>query len=527
MQYAMTADACDGGEAYNQFWNRCVGAGRANEGLRANWQEHLELVVEHGGFQYLRFHGLFHDDMCVYSEDEDGNPTYNWQYVHDLFDRMLEKGIKPFVELGFCPREIATVEATCFWWRGNGSPPEDDDKWAALVDSFVRSCIERYGLQEVRTWYFEVWNEPNLDFFFTGTKSEYFKLYRVSAETIKSIDLQLRIGGPATSNFVPDDRFAGEREDESKHLTWTREDINTFDWKAVWVEDFLTFCETHELPVDFISTHPYPTDFAIDPRTNEGGPRSRSVDSTRQDLTWLRDLVDNSAYPDAEIHLTEWNSSPSARDSTHDYIQGATFIVKTNLESIGLVDSLAYWTFTDVFEEHRGGDTAFHGGFGLVTFQGIPKPAFHAYRMLNQLGDEVVSRDDGTFLTRDSGTGKLRGICYHYPEEVQSAVPVSRPGRQVAEETAVTGSPAELNINITGLEPQAPFVIEILDRDHGSAIELWLSAGAPPSPDRTFTADLKRQAWATGRTTHRADAQGTLSLSLAIDPWSVVLVREL
>jgi len=395
------------------------------------------------------------------------------------------------------------------------------------VDSFVRGCIERYGLAEVRRWYFEVWNEPNLSFFWTGTKREYFRLYQVSAETLKAIDPQLRVGGPATSNFVPDARFDGEREDPSKHLTWSREDLNSLEWRAVWVEAFLAFCAEHALPVDFVSTHPYPTDFAIDPGGTVRGPRSRGADSTRRDLQWLRELVDRSAFAQAEIHLTEWNSSPSARDHTHDYLQAATFIVKANVESIGLVDSLAYWTFTDVFEEHRGGDAAFHGGFGLITFQGIPKPSFHAYRMLNRLGDELIRRDPGVIVTRQSTSGKLAALCYHYPPEVPGAPAISRPGRDVAEEIAATGSRARVEVALADLRPGAALLIEVLDRAHGSAVESWLAAGAPHSPGSALTGELQRIAWTTRRTTQCADGRGRFEWASELEPWSVLLLREL
>ncbi len=311
MNQQLTLSSKASGIALPHFWNVCVGAGRANEGLRAGWREHLKLSVGKCGFQYLRFHGLFHDDMFVYREAEDGTPVYNWQYIDDLFDFMLDTGIRPFVELGFCPKDLATETGTTMWWQGHGSPPNDYGKWCDLVEAFVRHCIARYGLEEVRQWYFEVWNEPNLGPFFRGTRTQYFELYKVTAETIKAIDPELPVGGPATSNFVPDARFDGEEEDTSKQTTFDVDDLDALDWKGVWVEEFLAFCAKEKLPVDFISTHPYPTDFALDGHGEVRG-RSRGVDSTRQDLTWLRRVVDNSSYPDAEIHLTEWSSSPSS-----------------------------------------------------------------------------------------------------------------------------------------------------------------------------------------------------------------------
>ncbi len=239
--------------------------------------------------------------------------------------------------------------------EGNVAPPKDYAKWAGLIRSCAIHWIDRYGLDEVRKWYFEVWNEPNLNGFFNGTRSQYFELYKATALALKSVDSLLRVGGPATSNFVPDERFDGETEDFSCHVAVTKaEKLDALEWRPVWVERFLAYCAKEKLPVDFVSTHPYPTDWPLD----EKGilqKFTRGADATSTDLKLLRKLLGHGPYAQAEIHLTEWNSSPSPRDFTHDYLQAATYIVKANLESIGLVHSLSYWTFTDVFEEGGGG----------------------------------------------------------------------------------------------------------------------------------------------------------------------------
>ncbi|HEX7470026.1 MAG TPA: beta-xylosidase, partial [Verrucomicrobiae bacterium] len=260
MPIELKASATDAGKPLKHFWSFCAGAGRANEGLRADWQEQLRLAVKECGFKYIRFHGLYHDDMFVYREEK-GRAIYNFQYLDILFDKLLEIGIKPFVEFGFCPGDLATEKGTVFWWKGNGSPPKDYAKWGELIRRTVKNWIARYGIEEVRSWYFEVWNEPNLHPFFRGTKSQYFELYKVTARVLKGIDPGLRVGGPATSNFVPDARFNGETEDISCHRVVTEaKDLDALDWQPVWVKQFLTFCRREKLPVDFVSCHPYPTD---------------------------------------------------------------------------------------------------------------------------------------------------------------------------------------------------------------------------------------------------------------------------
>lgn len=505
-------------------WSPCVGAGRANEGLRANWQEHLRLAVAHCGFQSVRFHGLFHDDMFVYRE-RDGRAIDNWQYVDDLFDRMLDMGVRPFVELGFCPGALATVHGNAFWWKGHGSPPTDYSKWAGLVERFVRHCIQRYGLDEVRQWYFEVWNEPNLDFFWAGTRSQYFELYAVTVAAVKGVDAALRVGGPATSNFVPDARFDGEMENLAVQDSWKYADLGPLAWKGVWIEAFLEFCAARKLPVDFVSTHPYPTDYALD-REGQRTGRTRPADSCEMDLRWLRKTIDASPYPQAELHLTEWNSSPSHRDHTHDTLLAATYIVKCNIETTGLVDSLAYWTFTDCFEEDGAGDTVFHGGFGLINFQGIPKPAFHAYRFLHALGDEELARGPGWIVTRHRADGRLTALIYHYPDEVREAVPMSVGSREIAERMLMKGTPCACTLRLAGLRPGARLSVETLDQEHGNALAAWDALGRPEPPARAQTRALIEAAWATRKETLIADGDGVAQYQCMLAPWTVMLVEE-
>lgn len=525
-EIVLEADAAGPGKPLNHFWSECVGAGRANEGLRASWLEQLKLVHDQCGFEYVRFHGLFHSDMFVYHETTNGTPVYNWQYVDDLYDRMLAIGVRPFVELSFNPIDPLPKNWSGWsWWRANASPPRDNTKWAALVDHFVRHCIARYGLTEVRQWYFEVWNEPNLhDFFYGGTERQYFELYKTTALAIKKIDPLLRVGGPATSNFrvkLPRGIKIAAVDHEP-----TTEDEDALDWQPVWVEDFLAFCHSNNVPLDFISTHPYPRHpyYMEDRSTGQKVRVLGSVNATRHDLTLLRKMVDASPYPDAQIQLTEWSSSPNSRDFTHDCLPAATFIVKANLDSLGLVNGLSYWTFTDVFEELGAGNTIFYGGFGLVNYQGIVKPAFHAYQFLNALGDEILARTDGAIVTRHSNTGKLTALAYLYPMKISPPVAGSLAD---AEAMLTNGAPEDLKIVLNDLPPNAAVQIETLDKTHGNAVAAWEAMGKPEPPTREQTAVLRKAAEAVNKETLHADGSGHFMLERSIEPWSLVLIQQL
>jgi xylan 1,4-beta-xylosidase len=408
----------------------CVGAGRANEGLRADWQRQLRRVHAECGFRYIRFHGLFCDDMGVYFEDK-GRPVYNWQYVDELFDFLQGIGMKPFVELGFMPSALASGSQTIFWWRGNVTPPKDYAKWEAFIAAFVQHCTERYGRDEVRSWYFEVWNEPNLDGFWMGNpgkknyeewapgaRAEYFKLYATTAQAVKSVDASYRVGGPAT---------AGEG----------------------WIDETLAFCAEQKVPLDFISTHSYATMSGyLDEHGDAGTVFSPDRNAITAGVQRVRGQIDRSPFPKAELHYTEWSASYTPADPIHDSYHSAAFILD-KMRNIGAAaDSMSYWTFTDIFEEPGPRTTPFHGGFGLLNYQDLPKPSYFAYKFLHELGDTRLACVDPASIVCRGKSGAVQALFWDFT--------ITHPGRAVhnqefykADQPSKPAAAAELKL--TGL----------------------------------------------------------------------------
>jgi xylan 1,4-beta-xylosidase len=355
----------------DRFYREVVGAGRIAEGLRADWQRDLKIVHDECGFKYIRFHGLLHDEFGVYNEDKFGKPIYNFQYIDAVYDRILSIGMKPFVELAFMPDKLKSNDKTIFWWKGNISPPNDYDKWQKLIRELVKHWTERYGENEVAQWYFEVWNEPNLDFFFSGSQADYFKLYEFSAKAVKSVSTEYRVGGPATAG-------------------------------RAWIPETIDFAAKNKVPLDFISTHDYGVNgIGFD----DDGNQKLFLDTSQNAIIGgVRDVnkqIKSSAMPNLPLHYTEWSSSYSPRDPVHDSYISAAYILSRLKGSEGYINSMSYWTFTDIFEESGPVPNAFHGGFGLINFQGLRKPSFYAYQFLNRLGDEeLVSNDTDSRATR-------------------------------------------------------------------------------------------------------------------------------
>ena len=353
-------------------FKECVGAGRANEGLRADWQDQLREARRECGFKYIRMHGLLTDDMGVYKEDAHGNPSYNWQYIDQLYDFLLSINIKPFVELSFMPKDLASGSKTIFWWKGNVTPPKSYDKWADLIRHLVTHFQERYGHDEVKTWYFEVWNEPDLhNGFWTGTKADYFKLYEVTARAVKSVSPDYRVGGPATA-------------------------------MGQWDESFLGFCSSNNVPIDFVSSHNYGVKSGyLDETGQRGTVIDPSPDSVVGRMINERKMIDHSPLPNLPLHFTEWSSAYTPTDFMHDTYQQSAFVLSKIKAAYRSLDSMSYWVFTDIFEENGPRMTPFHGGFGLINYQDLKKPAFYAYKFLNELGpSELVNAETASWVCK-------------------------------------------------------------------------------------------------------------------------------
>ena len=368
---------------HSEMFRECIGAGRAAEGLRADWQQQLKLCQDEIGFKYIRFHGLLCDDMGVYAESRDGQPRHNWQYIDHLYDALLAMNIRPFVEISFMPSALASGDKTIFWWRANVTPPKSYDRWDGLIKDMAQHWTERYGADEVKQWYFEVWNEADYPAFFAPRdpnrrREEYFDLYAHTAKDVKSVNPEYRVGGPAGSS-------------------------------TDWVLPLIEFGRSNNVPLDFISFHSYGLG---------GGPSG--LDEYGEDLHYLnsnlrapadtaesqRAAIDATSRPGLPIHVTEWSTSYSPRDPVHDAYFSAPFILEQFKQSEHGIASMSYWVFTDIFEEAGPPLTPFHGGFGLLNLQGIKKPAYFAYEFMARLGVTELKNDEAaSWVCRDQNGG--------------------------------------------------------------------------------------------------------------------------
>lgn len=425
-------------------WKNAIAVGRAYELLRQDVLDHLRLVQHSIGYRYCRFHGLFHDEMAVVSRRNDGTLAFRWHQIDKIYDSLLALGLKPFVELNGMPAALASGTQTIFDWRLNVTPPTDYAEWGQLIEAFAHHLVERYGLDEIRTWYFEVWNEPNLGGFWSGSKEDYWELYAASARALKRVDQGLRVGGPASS-------------------------------KASWITDTINYCVATGTPIDFVSTHLYPQDEYVDYPDRQGSPHALGdffIDTVRQ----VQEEVKNSSLPHLEIHWTEWNSlaTDSSRNiswtnnSSVDSVFGAALICDICTRLDDAANTLCWWVASDVFEESGMPHSEFSCTYGLVTINGLPKATFHAFEFLNRLRGQCLSVEisesfpigTGLLCTQEGDTTHV--LLWH---------------RRLLELEAQSTWQVQLQIPNP---PAKPLCIESRIRPGaGSAWETWNALGSP------------------------------------------------
>jgi xylan 1,4-beta-xylosidase len=337
---------------FTHVWEHTVGSDQAPIALRADWQAQLRQCRRELGFRHVRFHGLLSDDMGTLICHKE-KLLYSFFNADQIIDFLLSIGMRPFVELSFMPETLASGSETVFRYRGNVTPPRDYGQWATLIDTLVHHWMDRYGVKEVREWYFEVWNEPNLTYFWTGSQQEYFTLYRRTVDVIKGVDASLRVGGPATA-------------------------------QTAWIAEFLAFCQQQDLPADFVSTHYYPTDAF----GQIGADTETQLANAPRDVMRNRATEARRQAGSRPLYFTEWNVSSNPRDLLHDQPFAAAYVARILMNVEGLVQGYSFWTFSDIFAENYFPSVPFHGGFGLLNLHGIPKPVYRTLELLHHLGTE-------------------------------------------------------------------------------------------------------------------------------------------
>ena len=516
---------------FNKHWQHCVGSGHAAFALRRDYTEQLTRIHTELGIQRVRFHGIFCDDMHTLHRLSDLLPLpgakklseQSFRYCGLAYDNVRRAGMQPFVELGFMPKHLAKRQKKgMFFYKPIVSMPKSDAAWAKYIGDFMRYLIRRYGLDEVRTWFFEVWNEPDLRIaFFDGTQADYFHLYEITARAIKAVDNQLMVGGPATSG-------------------------------SKWVSDFVAFCEKNSVPVDFITTHQYAGDplggVQDDTAPAAGQPKEKAesvfsginlfrllnvfkgmegktvLEGLRRlmrDPSEEKNIPNNTFKTNAPIvkrqakglpvYFTEWNESAVFSAYTNDTRKVAAYDVKTILDIENDVTGSSVWCFSDIFEELHPFPEEFHGGFGMLTQHGIPKPVFHALKMLHMAGGERYDLPGAM-------DGEISLAAFHSGSEMQVLLT-----RQKMKNLDLPKEEATVSIAL----PAAPkaLVLNRIDETHCNPLKAWEEMGSTLDLTPAEVEDIKSKTAMNDEPIEYTYENGILTFSAALGVNDVYFTR--
>jgi xylan 1,4-beta-xylosidase len=419
------------------FWEQMFGSGHANLALREDYRNDLAAVKSVTEMKYVRFHGILDDENGVYTEDEHGEPQYNFTYVDEIYDGLLERGVRPVVEISFMPKQLAAHPAPhAFWYKPNVAPPKDYTRWDALIRALGQHLVERYGVDEVAQWYFEVWNEPNIDFWVGEPKqATYFELYSHTARALKAASPRLRVGGPASSAME-------------------------------WVPEFLRTMHDTGVPVDFVSTHGYQDENYE--HTFSAAELPPMDDRLCAIMKKVKQQIAASPMPGTPWFVTEWNviGIDAARDTT--YVGPA--VANVIRECDGLANMMSFWTFDDVFEEDGPKREPFDGGFGLIAPDRIRKPSFNAFAMLHRLGSERLANPAKDALVTRREDGTLVVAIWNL---------VDPPG---AKQAGGPGAAKRMTVALQHVSPTASVSLTRLDPEHGNTLAAYRKMGSPRYP---------------------------------------------
>jgi xylan 1,4-beta-xylosidase len=471
-QEQIEIDATAQTSPFPHFWEEMFGSGRAILSLRESYRDDLRAVKKVTDFRYVRFHAILHDEVGVYNEDEHGNPVYNFAYVDQIYDGLLKNGVRPVVEISFMPKKLAFNPDALhpFWYKQNVSPPKSWEGWDGLMTHFAQHLIDRYGIDEVSQWYFEVWNEPNIDFW-NGIprKKSYFELYAHTAGDLKRVNPRLRVGGPATA-------------------------------AAAWVDDFLKYAADNHVPVDFVSSHGYADDTVENLfGTNEDIPMD---DRVCRAIGKVRKQIQDSAMPNLPLFWTEWNVQ--GNDQSRDTSFVGTGLANTIRECDGLVNMMSFWTFSDVFEEGGPIPEPFEGHFGLRAKGGINKPSYYDFALLHQLGGQRIANAANDVLVTKGKDGALAVAVWNLVD----------PG--------TTGAKKNIQLRFRGIPANAKVSISRIDDDHGNTLAAYKAMGSPLDPTEAQVEQMNRE------TDPGAAEQGTLidgRLNLSLSSNALLLIK--
>lgn len=484
-----------------------IDAGRASSCLRSEIQEQIRVAKMDLDFNYLRLRDIFSDDLFVYHEEADKVPVFNWQYIDIILDFLIAIKLKPLIELGFMPRHLASKKQYAGWnFHPNVSYPKSIEKWAMLISGFMYHCISRYGLVEVRSWYFDFWICPDLSInqgYWNETMDKFFEFYHASYDAVKTVDKQIKIGSP---NF-------------------------SMPSGIDWYESFFLYCHGQKIKPDFVSMHLYGTDLKV------GNKDFLSYSNSEERLTPLPDksfiatqiqsmqrLMDRNGFGQLKIIVSNWNVSFYPRDLTRDTSFMAPYFAYIQTSTLKHAYGMCFRSLSDVNEEFFPYSTLFHGGTGMVDFYGLKKAVYHAFYFYTKLGRHVLEISDSHIVTQSERGYQIMLFNLSFYDSLYRLS--DRSALSYEQRYNIYEATEDLNIHmlLSMLPGKYSIKKSMVNRHSGSAYDIWLSMGAPEILDASLVNYIRNKS-IPEVIFYTEEVSSSLIIDTRVEPHEVILLE--
>ena len=489
----------------------CIG--NAKSILISENQHILREMQQDIGFKYIRFHGLLNDEMMFYSENENGNPELCFTYIDLVIDFLLSINLKPFMELSFMPKELANDPTrTMFFINSVISLPKSMEKWNYSIGELIKHFILRYGKNEVESWPFFLWNEPDFTKMFGfENRNDFFNFYKETYKTVKNILPSICFGSSPV--FV--ETLAGSND---------------------WLDTFMDFCKSNDCLPDFINMHFYPMNLlGLDATTisQEAHIKMRrylvyteSENALKENIKCIKKRLKENDWKTNKLYLTSWNSSISHSELLNDTVYKAAYIAKNILENYDSLESFGYWQISDFTEEVKMRNQLYHGGQGIFTYNRIKKSHYYVFEMLNKLGDKLLEKGDGFFITTDGDSIQI--ILYNYQH--YSKLYAAGEMFDMTFNNRYTPFPKPHTLKVilplTNLSNADYLLTEtIVNKDYGSSFDKWIDLGGLPLENKSDIEYLKSVSVPRIQKKILTTANDLLTITAELEPHEVRLIE--
>lgn len=431
----------------NRNYNKIINIGYANDLLESLLQEHIVLLRNDIKFEYARFWGIFNEDMNI----ENSNGEYNFYKIDKILDFIIGCGMKPFIDLMPKAKRISKNIVEFVEFENKSVKLKRSEEWGRLIHKFIVHCINKYGREEVENWYFDISRSENISI----CKNEkdknllYCETFKIIYSRIKEIIPNAKVGGPG-GNFTKSSALEFFKE-------WRRFDIKP----------------------DFISLYIYPYTALV-----RSGTRVAQASSERDyllnKLNKMNKVTKELGFSTHEIIISEWNSTVSDRNYINDSAWKASYIVKNVIDSVNKADKIGYRIASDVSSEYLDTNLLLQGGTGLISKNGIKKPAFYAFSFLEKMSTNLVDKGENYIITKNSNNS-FSMICHNYKQFNNSYLLNSEENVSINQLEDIYEDEKNLNISFSikninkGRYRVKSF---ILNEKHGSILNEWIELGS-------------------------------------------------